>query len=109
MLPWSWIKNSNNGFVIPAKMGFFIDCSKEKCCDRCHSQINEKKEFLPSLILLKTQVLIEFGHMLPHYKLWDKLKNYRIDLNNFNSVKLLYFFWKEFLIAKKASSINEWY
>ena len=69
MLPRSWKKSFSNGMVIPTKMKFCYECSKEKCCDRCNNQINENKEFEANLNLLKREAPIEFGHMFPYSEL----------------------------------------
>ena len=53
MLPKSWKNSFNSGVVIPTKMRFCNECSKEKCCDRFKIQINEIKNFEANLNLLK--------------------------------------------------------
>ena len=61
-------KSFNGGVVIPAKMRFFNECSKEKCCDGFNNQVNENKVVEAILNLLKREAPIEFGRMLPYYK-----------------------------------------
>ena len=36
VLPKSWKQSFDNGVVIPAKMRFCNECSKEKYCDSCN-------------------------------------------------------------------------
>ena len=62
-------KSFNSGVVIPTKMRFCNECSKEKCCDGCNNQINETNEFEASLYLLKREAPNDFGYILPFYKL----------------------------------------
>ena len=64
ILTRSWRKSFNSGVVLPAKMRFCNECSKEKCCDRCNIQINENKVIEANLNLLRRQAPNQFGHML---------------------------------------------
>ena len=68
MLPRSRKKSLNNGIVIPAKLRFWNECSKEKRCDRCNIQVNGSKEFEAILEELKRQPPNEFGYMLQYFK-----------------------------------------
>ena len=56
MLLKSWKKSIDNGIVIPAKLRFCNECSKEKHCDRCNNQVNENKEIGANLNLLKRKL-----------------------------------------------------
>ena len=67
MLPKIWKKSFNSGVVIPTKMRFCIECSKEKNCDRCSHQINENKEFDANLNLFKGEPPNEFCQRLPYF------------------------------------------
>ena len=57
-------KKIDSGIVIPAKMRFYFECGKEKCCDRCSSRITDDKQAEANLPLLGRQVPIEFDYML---------------------------------------------
>ena len=67
MLPRSWKKSFDSGIIISTKMRFCNECNDRKMCDKCHNQINEKKEFEANLNELKRHPPNEFGHMLPYY------------------------------------------
>ena len=67
MLTESWKKLLDNGVVIPAKMRFCKECSKEKCCDRCNLVFSENKEMKANINLLKRQAANHSGYMLPYY------------------------------------------
>ena len=43
MLPRIWKKNFNREVVIPMKMRFCNECNDKINCDRCISQVEEKK------------------------------------------------------------------
>ena len=68
MLPRSWKKTFNKGIVIPTKIRQCNECKDGMLCTTCNNQINENKEFLASLKLLKRHPHNELGHMLPYYK-----------------------------------------
>ena len=68
LLPKIWKNSFNNGIVVPAKMRFCNECSKEKSCDRCNNQITENKEFEANLNLLKRQAYNQFGYLLPYFE-----------------------------------------
>ena len=66
ILPKSWKKSFNNGFVIQAKMR---SCKDRKLCTTYENQTIENKEFEATLNDLKRHPPSEFGHTLPYYKL----------------------------------------
>ena len=68
MLPKSWKKPFNNGFIIPTKKKRCNECKDGILCTTCNNQINENKEFEANLNELKRQPPNRFGHMLPYFK-----------------------------------------
>ena len=69
MLPKGLKKSFNNGLVIPGKMRFCNEKSKEKSFDSCIYEVNENKESKANLNLLKSQAPNPFGHMPPYGKM----------------------------------------
>ena len=57
MLPRNWKKSFISGVVIPTKMGFCIECSREKCCDRCNNQLNKNRKLEAKLYLKEDELL----------------------------------------------------
>ena len=55
MLPRSWKKSFNNGFIIPTKMRHCNACKDGILCTTCNNLINENKEFEANLSLLKRE------------------------------------------------------
>ena len=68
MLPRSWKKSFNNGFIISTKMRRCDICNDKLICEDCNNQDNENKEFEANLNLLKRNAPNEFGDILPFYK-----------------------------------------
>ena len=66
MIPGSWKKSFNNGFVIPTKTRQCSECEVRKLCTLCIIQIKENKEYEANLSLLKGHPLNEVGHMLTY-------------------------------------------
>ena len=67
MLPRSWKKSFNNGFIIPTKMRQCNECKDGILCTTYNNLINENKEFEANLNLLKRETPNDFGYMLPYY------------------------------------------
>ena len=63
ILPKSLKKSSDNGIVTPAKVRICNECSKDKCCDRCNSQVKEDKEFEAKMNLIKRKAPNEIGEV----------------------------------------------
>ena len=53
ILPRSWKKSFDNGFVIPVKMKLCTECDGNIVCNSCSNQVNEKKKFEANLTFLK--------------------------------------------------------
>ena len=73
MLREIWGKWFDHGVIITVKMRFCIECTDKITCNDRNNQINENKEFETDLNILKRDILIQFGHMLPYYKEKDHL------------------------------------
>ena len=65
MLPRSWRKSFNNGYIIPTKMRQCDICNDKLFCEKCNNQVNEIKEFEAKSNLLTRNSPNEFGSMLP--------------------------------------------
>ena len=61
LLPKSLKKSFDNGIVTPPKVRTCNECSKDKCCDRCNSQVKEDKEFEANINLIKRKAPNEIG------------------------------------------------
>ena len=68
MLPKSWKKSLNNGFIIPTKMRFCNECNDKRMCNRCNNQNIENKEIAANIDLIKRQAPNELSHLLPFFK-----------------------------------------
>ena len=70
LLPKSRKKSFDSGTNLPTKMRFCNECDDRKTCNKSNEQINENKEFEANLNELKRHPPYEFGHMLPHSKIY---------------------------------------
>ena len=72
MLPKSWKKSFKSGVVIPTRMIFCTECTKEKLCNKCNNQVNGNKDFQTNLKELRrpphNHVVICF--LIINYKLY---------------------------------------
>ena len=68
MLPRSWKKSFNNGFIIPTNMRRCDICNDKLLCKKCNNQVKEIKEFEANLNLLQQNTPNEFGYLLPFYE-----------------------------------------